>query len=151
MPSCYSDRDSFPTSQDCTSEDVDRATFTLAGCWKTLSTIPLTPFLARKGEDLYLRDTLRLPAEGQSPSALPLLQHPAKGAKRLKNLPCPNSIGAPPGMKMEHPLPQGERIEVRGLITPSLTLPHQGGENGLYSPSRGKGYILVAMAAKGST
>ena len=36
--------------------------FSLADCCKTLSTIPLGPFPARKGEKSYLRETLRLPA-----------------------------------------------------------------------------------------
>ena len=46
---------------------------TLAGCGKTLSTIPLTPFLPscqEGGKNLYLRDTLRLPALRQAQDRL---------------------------------------------------------------------------------
>ena len=45
---------------------------------KHLSPIPLAPFRVRKGKKLYLRDTLRLPAKGLSPSALPNFHQPAK-------------------------------------------------------------------------
>jgi hypothetical protein len=38
----------------------------------------LAPFRVRKGKKLYLRDTLRLPAKGLSPSALPIFHQPAK-------------------------------------------------------------------------
>ena len=40
---------------------------TLAGCGKTPSTIPLPPSWQEGGKNLYLRDTLRLPARGEAP------------------------------------------------------------------------------------
>jgi hypothetical protein len=40
---------------------------------ETLSIVPSTLFLAKKGKKLHLRDTLKLPAKGLRPSAHPPL------------------------------------------------------------------------------
>ena len=55
-----------------------------------------TPFLVRKGRNLYLRDTpsddsgqaLRLPAKGLRPSALPVFQRPAMGPHLARKSCC---------------------------------------------------------------
>ncbi len=58
----------------------------LVGVPKTLSTIPLSPFLARKGEEFIAEglpfgcaqgQALRLPAKGLCPSAHLIIQQPA--------------------------------------------------------------------------
>ena len=67
---------------------------TLTGCGRIFPDRASDPLLDRsRGGDLYLRDTLRLPAKGLCPSAHPVFQQPATGGSFGSMTACVREMG----------------------------------------------------------